>query len=127
MGETIDDALASRRTVVISLESFEGKRRTGTITQKAFEPRSVPGWDANGGIDAEPSGGLPGEHIVSDVALEQSVAVKVTEHPLPNGLLKLVPVGGRELGGLMEPDRPLGIVAEHAVDDTDMETEVSVR
>ena len=38
------------------------------------------------GIDAEPAGGLPSEHVVGDVAFEQTVAVKVTEHAVANGL-----------------------------------------
>ena len=33
MWETIDDALASRRTVPGSLEPFEGEGRMGTVTQ----------------------------------------------------------------------------------------------
>ncbi len=78
------------------------------------------------GIDAEPAGGLPSEHVIGDVAFEQTVAVEVTEHTVSNGLLKLVPVGGREMGGLVELDRALGILAEHAVDDTDVEMEVRV-
>ena len=50
--------------------------------------------------------------------------VEVTEHAVAYGVLKPVTVGGREMGDL---DRALGILAEHAVDDTDMEVEVSVQ
>ena len=46
---------------------------------------------------------------------------------MANGLLELIPVGGREMDGFVELDRALGIRAEHAVDDTDVETEVSVQ
>ena len=46
---------------------------------------------------------------------------------MANRVLELVPVGGREVGGLVELDRALGILAEHAVDDTDVEMEVSVQ
>ena len=53
--------------------------------------------------------------------------VEVTEHPVANRVLELVPVGGHEVGGLVELDRALGILAEHAVDDTDVEMEVSVQ
>ncbi len=79
------------------------------------------------GIDAEPAGGLPREHVIGDVAFEQTVAVEIPEHSVANRVLELVPVGGREVGGLVELDRALGILAEHAVDDTDMEVEVSVQ
>ena len=127
MGETIDDALASRRAVPCSLEPFEGEGRTGTVAQESFEPGTVMSRDVDRGIDAEPAGGLPGEHVIGDVAFEQTLAVEVPEHAVANGLLELIPVGGREMGGLVELDRALGILAEHAVDDTDVEVEVSVK
>jgi hypothetical protein len=78
------------------------------------------------GIDAEPAGGLPREHVIGDVALEQTVPVEVSEHPVSNRVLELVPAGGREVGSLVELDRALGILAEHTVDDTDVEMEMSV-
>ena len=46
---------------------------------------------------------------------------------MAHGVPHLVPVGGREMGGLVELDRAQGILAEHAVDDTDVEVEVSVQ
>ena len=127
MGKTIDDALASRRTVPGSLEPFEGEGRTGTVAQKPFESGTVTGRDMDRGIDAEATGGPPGEHVVGDVAFEQTLAVEVTEHAVANRVLELVPVGGREVDGLVELDRALGILAEHAVDDTDVEMEVGVQ
>ncbi len=78
MGETIDDVLASRRAVPGSLKPFEGEGRTGTITQESFEPSTVVGRDVDRGIDAEPTGGLPGEYVVGDVTFEQTVALEGT-------------------------------------------------
>ncbi len=78
MGETIDDALATRCTVPVSLEPFEGEGRTGTVTQESFEPGTVTGRDVDRGIDAEPAGSLPSEHVVGDVAFEQTVTVEGT-------------------------------------------------
>ena len=126
-GKTIDDALASRRTEPVSLDPFEGEGRTGTVTQESFEPSTITGRDMDRGIHAEPAGGLPSEHVIGDVAFEQTLAVEVTEHAVANRVLELVPVGGREVGGFVELDRALGILAEHAVDDTDVEMEVSVQ
>ena len=126
MGKTIDDALASSRTVAGSLDPFEGEGGPGTVAQESFESGTVMGRDVDRGVDAEPAGGLPSEHVIGDVALEQTVAVEVPEHAVSHGVLELVPVGGREMGGLVELDRALGILAEHAVDDTDVEVEVSV-
>ena len=78
MGETIDDALTSRRAVPVSLEPFEGEWGTGTVAQESFEPSTVVGRDVDRGIDAEPAGGLPSEHVIGDVAFEQTVAVEGT-------------------------------------------------
>ena len=127
MRETIDDAFASGGTVPRSLHPFEGEGRTGTITQESFETSTVTGRDVDRGIDAEPAGGLPAEHVIGDVTFEQTVAVEVTEHAVTHGVVELVPVGGREMGGRVELDRALRILAEHAVDDTDVEVEVSVQ
>ena len=85
MGETIDDALASRRTVPCSLEPFEGEGGpgithppVGTVAQESFESGTVMGRDVDRGVDAEPAGGLPSEHVIGDVAFEQTVAVEGT-------------------------------------------------
>ena len=48
------------------------------------------------------------------------MAVEVTEHAVAHGVLEFAPVGGRQMGGLVELDRALRILAEHAVDDTDV-------
>ncbi|MCH8254192.1 MAG: hypothetical protein IID06_02495 [Gemmatimonadetes bacterium] len=58
---------------------------------------------------------MPREHVIGDVAFEQTVAVKIAEHAVAHGVLEFAPVGGREMGGLVELDRALGILAEHAV------------
>ena len=127
MGKTIDDVLASRRTVPGSLDPFEGEGRTGTVTQASFEPGTVTGRDVDRGIDAEPTEGLPGEHVIGDVAFEQSLAMEVPEYPVAHGVLEFAPFGWGEVRGLVELDRALGILAEHTVDDTDVEMEVSVQ
>ena len=104
MGETIDDALATRCTVPGSLEPFEGEGRTGTVAQESFEPATVTARDVDRGIDAEPAGGLPSEHVIGDVAFEQTVAVKIAEHAVSNGVLEFGPVGWGEVGSLVELD-----------------------
>ena len=78
MGETIDDALASCRPVPNGLEPFEGEGRTRTVAQEAFESGTVMGRDVDRGIDAEPAGGLPSEHVIGDVALEQTRVTHMT-------------------------------------------------
>jgi len=104
VGKTIDDALATRRTVAVSLEPLECEGRTGTVAQEPFEPGTVTARDVDRGVDAEPAGGLPREHVIGDVAFEQTVAVEVTEHSVAHGVLEFAPVEGREIGGLVELD-----------------------
>ncbi len=87
MGETINDAFASGHTVPGSLDPFEGEGRTGTVAQESFESGTVTGRDVDRGIDAEPTGHLPGEHVIGDVTFEQTAAVEVMEHTVANGVL----------------------------------------
>ena len=50
----------------------------GYPAQKAFEPSSVVSSDLDRGIDAEATGGLPGEHVIGDVTFDQTAAVEGT-------------------------------------------------
>ena len=66
MGKTIDDALASSRTVAGSLDPFEGEGGpgithppVGTVAQESFESGTVMGRDVDRGVDAEPAGTTP--------------------------------------------------------------------
>ena len=126
MGKTIDDALASRRTVPGGLEPFEGERRTGTVAQESFEPSAITGGDVDRSIDAKPTGGPPGRSRRPRPTFGGCPA-EVAEHAVAHRVLEFAPVGWGEMGGLVELDRALGILAEHAVDDTDVEMKVSVQ
>ena len=53
--------------------------------------------------------------------------MEVTEHAVAHGVLHLLQAGGHEMGGLVKQDGAQGILAEHAVDDTDVEVEVCVQ
>ena len=57
-------------------DSLEGEGRTGTVTQESFEPSTVTGRDVDRGIDAEPAGGLPREHVIGDVPFEATKSVE---------------------------------------------------
>ena len=77
-GKPIDDALAPGCSAPGSHEPIEGEGRACAVAQESFEPSTVTGPDVDRGIDAEPAGGLPGEHVVGDVTFEQAVAVEGT-------------------------------------------------
>ena len=76
MGLLVESDRESRGTIRC------GMRKTpptfgGYPAQESFEPSTVVGRDVDRGIDAEPTGGLPSEHVIGDVALEQTATVEV--------------------------------------------------
>ena len=64
-----------------------------------FDTCSVLALDANGRVDAEPTGALPGQHAVGVGFVEQAVRTEVAQHTTLHDVLELVPVLGRESGG----------------------------
>jgi hypothetical protein len=42
-----------------------------TVTQEPFQPM-VTGPDVDRGVDAEPTGRLPGEHVIGNLTFEQA-------------------------------------------------------
>ena len=45
-----------------------------SVTQERFQPM-ITGLDVDRGIDAEPTGGLPGEHVIGNLTLEQAAVL----------------------------------------------------
>jgi len=46
------------------MEPFKRERWTSTVTELPFDACSVLALDTDGRIDAEPTGGLPAEHVI---------------------------------------------------------------
>ena len=72
------------------------------VTQESFEPGTVTGRDVDRGIDAEPAGGLPSEHVVGDVAFEQTLALRFRQRALQARLVH----GQRRPRSPQRPKRP---------------------
>ena len=99
---------AERDDAARRVESFQREGRPSTVTEQPFDAGSVLALDANGGIDAEPTGALPGQHAVGVGFVEQAVAVEVAQHATLHDVLEFMPVLGNEPGGLMEADLSVG-------------------
>jgi hypothetical protein len=71
-----------------SLEEFEGSERESRGTVRCGMGETID--------DVLATGGLPSEPVIGDVAFEQTLAVEVTEHPVANRVLELVPLRTRK-------------------------------
>ena len=84
----------------------------------------------DGGVDAEAAGSLPREHAVGVGFVEQAdpplvdAPSEVAQHATLHDVLKLVPVLGRESGGLMEAHLTVIGRREHAIEHHDVEVGV---
>ena len=99
---------AERDDTARRVEPFQRERRPSTVTEQPFDACSVLALDANGRIDAEPTGALPGQHAVGVGFVEQAVAVEVAQHATLDYVLELEPVLGSEPADLMEADLSVG-------------------
>ena len=111
-----------------ALEALLTEGRTGAVAEESFEARAVPGFDAYGGIDAEPSVALPGRHVVGDVGLEEAVAAEVAKDPAADGGGEVTRLLRRDGGVcLEEAHSAVRIALKEAVADDDVVMEVGVQ
>jgi hypothetical protein len=82
--------------------------------------------DADGGVEAEAAAGLPGEHVLDGVLVEQAAALEEAEHAALQRALEAEDVVGSEMGRLVEGDAAVVALGEDAVEDDDVEVEVGV-
>ncbi|HUF31424.1 MAG TPA: hypothetical protein VMM77_12300, partial [Gemmatimonadaceae bacterium] len=119
-------ALLARLGVALDAQAFEGERRPGAVPQQPFPAGGVGAVDADGGVQAEAATGLPGEHVLYGVLVEESAALEEAEHALQQRALEAKDVVGKEVGRLVEDDAGVVALGEDAVQDDDMEVEVGV-
>jgi len=108
------------------MEALKGKRGSGTVAQEALDAGTVVARDADGGIDAEPAGALPGEHALGVGFVEKGVPTEVPEHAALNNALEVEPVACVEQCRLVEAGGPVRDLGEDAVEDHEVEVEVWV-
>ena len=94
------------------VEALEGKGWPGTVADQALDARTVVALDADGGVDAEAAGALPGEHALGIGLVEKAACAEVPEHTALNDTLEVEPVVFVEQGGLVEADSPSGTCAK---------------
>jgi hypothetical protein len=76
----------------------------GTVADKPLDAGAVLALDAHGGIDAEPTGALPGEHVVRVGFVEEAAASEQSQDAALHGGFEVLDVLGAHFGGLVEPD-----------------------
>ena len=99
------------------VKALEGEGWPGTVADQALDARPVVALDADGGVDAEPAGPLPGEHALSIGLAEQAARAEVPEYAALNDTLEADPVAFVEQAGLVEADSAVGDLREDAVED----------
>jgi hypothetical protein len=99
--EDVEDLVGAAADEV---ESVEGKRRPGAIADEPLESRAVSGLDTDTRIQTEPAAAIPGEHVLGVVRLQEAVAAKVAQDPLPHGVLEALQELGCEAGGFVEAE-----------------------
>ena len=70
------------------MKALKGEGRPGAVAQEALEAGAVVPRDANGSVDAEPTGSLPGKHVAGVELIEQSVGAEVPKHATLNDALE---------------------------------------
>jgi len=108
------------------MEPFERKGQTCAVPEQPLDARAVLSRDANGGVDAEPSGALPAEHAVSVGFIEQALGAKVPKYTALDDMLEIEPVGRRELAGGMELCAPIARSRKHSVEYHEVVVEVRI-
>jgi len=74
------------------MEPLEGEGRTSAVAGEALDALTVRALDAYGGVDAEPAGALPREHVLGDLLVQEAVPAEVTKDALLHGDLQPLPV-----------------------------------
>jgi hypothetical protein len=108
------------------VEALEGEGWPGAVTDQALDACTVVALDANGGVDAEAAGALPGEHALGIGLIEKAAHTEVPEHTALNDTLEAEPVMFVEQAGLVEAHSSVGDLREDAVEDDEVEVEVRV-
>jgi len=82
--------------------------------------------DANGGVQAEATRSLPGEHVGNGGLVEEAASLEEAEHAPLQCALEAEDVVGREVRRLVEGDGAIVVLGEEAVCEDDMEVEMRV-
>jgi hypothetical protein len=108
--------------LALDTETVEGEGGPGAVAEEPLAAGAVGAVDADGGVDAETAGPLPGEHVIGRVRIEEAAALEEAE----DAALEEGREGGCVIGGevrrLEEADVAVGL-GEDAVEDHEVEVE----
>jgi len=127
LGQPIDESGVGRgegNDAAGGMEPFQSEGWTSTVSEQPFDARAVLALDADGRVDAEATGSLPGQHAVGVGFVKQAMAMEVAQDTALDNVLELGPVPGSELGGLMEAHVAVIGRREHAIEYDEVEMEV---
>ncbi|CAN5804156.1 hypothetical protein BH23GEM6_BH23GEM6_15980 [soil metagenome] len=80
--------------------------------------------DADAGIKAEAAAGLPGEHVLDGVLVEQSASLEQAQDTTLQRALEALHVVAREVSCLVEGDAAIVALGGDAVEDDEVEVDV---
>jgi hypothetical protein len=109
------------------MKSFEGEGWPSTVAQEALDAGTVVTLDADGGVNAEATGALPGEHALGIGFVEKAAGAEVPEHTALNDALEVVPMDLLEQRCFVEADGPVRDLGEDAVEDDEVKVKVGVQ
>jgi hypothetical protein len=103
------------------VEPLQGERPARTVPNKPLKTRSVLGLDPDRCVDGKPAGPLPCAHIRRHGGVQEATAGEPAQdaklHRAGQGLRVLsLRLSGLEAGGLVEPDSPLDVAGDHAIE-----------
>ena len=94
------------------MQAFERERWASTVADESLDARPVLGLDAHGGVDAEATRALPGQHAGGIELVEQSLTPEVAEDAFLDDELHLSDAIGRQVIGLVKRDLTVVGLAE---------------
>jgi hypothetical protein len=97
------------------------------IPEQPLAPVRVRAMDADGGVEAEAAAGLPGEHVLNGVLVEEPAALEEAEHASLQRALEAENVVCTEMRRLVEGDAAVVALGEDAVEDNYVEVEVGIQ
>jgi hypothetical protein len=106
--------------------ALELERGACAVAQESLAAGAVVAADADGGVEAEAAGGLPGEHVLHGRLVEEVPAQEEAEHAAAERLLERVQVIGARIAGGVEAHGSVGLLGEEPVEDDEVEVEVGV-
>jgi hypothetical protein len=108
------------------VQAFERERRASTVPDESLDARPVLGLDAHGGVDAEATRALPGQHAGGIDFVEESLTPEVAEDAFLDDRLHLSDAIRRQVIGLVKRDLTVVGLAEDAIEDDEVVVGVDV-